>query len=133
LQQQIQYSNIGTVVNSDWMISVAPSVALCFKLDDSHFFHYIFFMSLLKKMASVLSTASPFKLALVQLGGIGAEKTKNLAHTREKILEAAKNGANVVVLPVSPLYKVLIEQLTGNRNASTRLMAQVIFPNMLNL
>jgi omega-amidase len=58
-------------------------------------------MTLLKKMASVLSTASPFKLALVQLGGVGADKTKNLVHTREKILEAAKNGAHVVVLPVS--------------------------------
>lgn len=52
-------------------------------------------------MSTVLSPASPFKLALVQLGGVGADKTKNLAHTREKILEAANNGAQVVVLPVS--------------------------------
>lgn len=35
------------------------------------------------------------------MGGVGADKTKNLAHTREKILEAANNGAQVVVLPVS--------------------------------
>lgn len=58
-------------------------------------------LGLLKKMSSVLSPAKPFKLALVQLGNVTADKTKNLAHTREKILEAAKNGANVVVLPVS--------------------------------
>ncbi|CAO3654103.1 unnamed protein product [Mucor hiemalis] len=50
-------------------------------------------------MSQVLSPSSPFKLALVQLGGLGADKSKNLAHTREKIFEAAKNGANVVVLP----------------------------------
>lgn len=54
-------------------------------------------------MSQVLSPSSPFKLALVQLGGVGADKSKNLAHTREKIFEAAKNGANVVVLPVSNL------------------------------
>lgn len=62
-------------------------------------------MSLVKKMTSILSGASPFKLALVQLGGVGADKTKNLAHAREKILEAAKHGANVVVLPVGLLEK----------------------------
>ncbi|KAI8373433.1 carbon-nitrogen hydrolase [Choanephora cucurbitarum] len=50
-------------------------------------------------MTSVLSPASPFKLALIQLGGVGPEVTKNLAHAREKIFEAAKNGAQVVVLP----------------------------------
>ncbi|OBZ84358.1 Hydrolase C26A3.11 [Choanephora cucurbitarum] len=56
-------------------------------------------MSLLKKMTSVLSPASSFKLALIQLGGVGPEVTKNLTHAREKIFEAAKNGAQVVVLP----------------------------------
>jgi predicted amidohydrolase len=60
--------------------------------------------SLLKQMSNILSPASPFKLALIQLGNVGADKTKNLVHTREKILEAAKNGAKVVVLPVSLLY-----------------------------
>ncbi|KAI8048356.1 carbon-nitrogen hydrolase [Gilbertella persicaria] len=56
-------------------------------------------MNLIQKMSSVLSPASPFKLALIQLGAVGADKTKNLAHTREKILEAANHGAHVVVLP----------------------------------
>ncbi|CAO3700517.1 unnamed protein product [Rhizopus stolonifer] len=50
-------------------------------------------------MSNVLSESSPFKIALVQLGGVGFNKPSNLAHAREKILEAAKNGAQVVVLP----------------------------------
>lgn len=58
-------------------------------------------LGLLKKMSTILSPASPFKLALVQLGGVGADKAKNLAHTRDMILKAANNGAQVVVLPVS--------------------------------
>jgi omega-amidase len=65
-------------------------------------------LGLLKKMSNVLSPASPFKLALIQLGGVGSDKTKNLIHTREKILEAAKNGANVVVLPVNTLFFSLL-------------------------
>jgi hypothetical protein len=50
-------------------------------------------------MTSLLAPSSPFKIALIQLS-VGADKSKNLIHAREKILEAAKNGANVVVLPV---------------------------------
>ncbi|KAG1294756.1 hypothetical protein G6F66_004929 [Rhizopus arrhizus] len=50
-------------------------------------------------MSNVLSDCSPFKIALVQLGNVGFNKTANLAHAREKILEAAKNGAQVIVLP----------------------------------
>ncbi|KAI9503190.1 hypothetical protein GGI25_001885 [Coemansia spiralis] len=38
------------------------------------------------------------KLALVQLAA-GAQKAVNLAHARTKVLEAAKAGANMVVLP----------------------------------
>jgi hypothetical protein len=50
--------------------------------------------------------ASPFKLALVQLGQVGKDKTRNLAHAREMVLEAAKGAegkgkVDVVVLPVS--------------------------------
>ncbi|OZJ04669.1 Hydrolase [Bifiguratus adelaidae] len=45
-----------------------------------------------------MSTFKPFKLALVQLA-VGADKQKNVAHAREKVLEASKAGANVVVLP----------------------------------
>lgn len=50
--------------------------------------------------APILSPSSPFKLALIQLA-IGADKSKNLQHAKSKILEAAGQGANVVVLPVS--------------------------------
>lgn len=57
--------------------------------------------SAMKKMSNVLSDCSPFKIALVQLGNVGFNKTANLAHAREKILEAAKNGAQVIVLPVN--------------------------------
>jgi predicted amidohydrolase len=50
--------------------------------------------------------ASPFKLALVQLGQVGKDKTRNLAHAREMVLKAAKGAegkgkVDVVVLPVS--------------------------------
>lgn len=39
-----------------------------------------------------------FKIGLIQLAS-GADKTKNLAHARDKIREAAKAGAQVIVLP----------------------------------
>ena len=50
--------------------------------------------------------ASPFKLALVQLGQVGKDKTRNLAHAREMVLKAAEGAegqgkVDVVVLPVS--------------------------------
>ncbi|KAI8144703.1 carbon-nitrogen hydrolase [Fennellomyces sp. T-0311] len=47
---------------------------------------------------SVLAPASKFKLALIQLGG-SADKQANLAKARSQVLQAANNGANVVVLP----------------------------------
>ncbi|KUM65321.1 hypothetical protein ACN42_g1743 [Penicillium freii] len=40
----------------------------------------------------------PLKLALVQLAS-GADKTVNLSHARSKVLEAAKAGAGLIVLP----------------------------------
>ncbi|KAI1270149.1 carbon-nitrogen hydrolase [Xylariaceae sp. FL1019] len=40
----------------------------------------------------------PLKLSCIQLAS-GADKAANLAHAREKVLEAAKAGANLVVLP----------------------------------
>ncbi|KAL2814906.1 carbon-nitrogen hydrolase [Aspergillus cavernicola] len=40
----------------------------------------------------------PLKLALVQLAS-GADKATNLAHARSKVLEAAKAGASLIVLP----------------------------------
>ncbi|KAK5080727.1 Omega-amidase nit3 [Lithohypha guttulata] len=39
-----------------------------------------------------------FKLGCIQLAA-GSDKQKNLSHAREKILEAAKAGAQVIVLP----------------------------------
>ncbi|PYI21422.1 carbon-nitrogen hydrolase [Aspergillus japonicus CBS 114.51] len=47
-------------------------------------------------MASLLK--KPLKLALVQLAS-GADKAANLAHARSKVLEAAKAGASLIVLP----------------------------------
>ncbi|KAK4048343.1 Omega-amidase nit3 [Microbotryomycetes sp. JL201] len=44
-----------------------------------------------------------FRIALVQLGGVGADKQRNLAHARDKIKQAAQGDANgrpdVIVLP----------------------------------
>ncbi|KAL4913778.1 carbon-nitrogen hydrolase [Aspergillus aurantiobrunneus] len=47
-------------------------------------------------MAALLK--KPLKLALVQLAS-GADKAVNLAHARTKVLEAAKAGASLIVLP----------------------------------
>lgn len=52
-----------------------------------------------------LSTMSnSFKLACIQLS-VTADKTVNLLKTKSKILEASRNGAKVIVLPVSSLYR----------------------------
>ncbi len=40
-----------------------------------------------------------FKLACIQLG-VTADKSVNLLKTKSKILEASRNGAKVIVLPV---------------------------------
>ncbi|KIV96068.1 hypothetical protein PV10_03649 [Exophiala mesophila] len=47
-------------------------------------------------MAALLK--KPLKLALVQLAS-GTDKAANLAHARSKVVEAAKAGANLIVLP----------------------------------
>ncbi|KAL1953907.1 hypothetical protein VTO42DRAFT_2029 [Malbranchea cinnamomea] len=47
-------------------------------------------------MAALLK--KPLKLALVQLAS-GADKAVNLAHARTKVLEAARAGASLIVLP----------------------------------
>lgn len=51
-------------------------------------------------MSSILSPASKFRLALIQLGNTGADKAHNIQHARSKVIEAAQKGAQVVVLPV---------------------------------
>lgn len=83
---------------------------------------------------SVLAPASKFKLALIQLLG-SPDKTANLAKARDKVLEAAKNGANVVVLPVCTLSRCsflsfVVANTTLYRNASTLPMAPTTFLNM---
>jgi len=49
--------------------------------------------------------AKPFRLALIQLGGVGHDKQANLAQAKDKIAEAAKGDGgdriDLVVLPVS--------------------------------
>lgn len=91
-------------------------------------------------LMSILSKSpvfKPFNLALIQLGGIGANKTDNLKHAREMIFQAAggeigKPKPNVIVLPVS----VLSLFYTGYvhcclRKSSILPMAMCTFPNML--
>jgi hypothetical protein len=57
--------------------------------------------SISRSMATI--QAKPFKLALLQLGGLGADKTHNLKVASEAVKEAASNGkADLVVLPVRP-------------------------------
>ncbi len=46
--------------------------------------------------------ALAFKIALIQLL-VGADKASNVKKAVSKVVEAAKNGANVIVLPVSSL------------------------------
>jgi len=54
-------------------------------------------------MASSAPTLRPFNLALVQLGQVGSDKTKNIAHAREQILKAASREdgpkPKLIVLP----------------------------------
>ncbi|RFU27263.1 hypothetical protein B7463_g9083, partial [Scytalidium lignicola] len=47
-------------------------------------------------MAKLLK--KPLKLALIQLAST-ADKAHNLSHARQKVLEASRNGANLIVLP----------------------------------
>ena len=49
--------------------------------------------------------ARAFRIALVQLA-VGADKATNLSQASEKVREATKNGANIVVLPVSLILTV---------------------------
>ena len=59
--------------------------------------------------------AKPFRIALVQLGGVSGDKQANLMHAREMILKAA-NGTggprpDFVVLPVSPHILIYSDRL----------------------
>jgi len=55
--------------------------------------------SLSMTLMSKLPTFKPFKLALIQLGQISANKTDNLKHAREMVLKAAFGKPDLIVLP----------------------------------
>jgi hypothetical protein len=62
-------------------------------------------------MASSAPALRPFHLALIQLGQIGSDKTKNIAHAREQVLKAASREdgpkPQLIVLPVSVTISVM--------------------------
>ncbi|KAJ3723514.1 carbon-nitrogen hydrolase [Lentinula guzmanii] len=55
-------------------------------------------MTLMSKLVKP-PTFKPFKLALIQLGNISANKNDNLKHAREMILKAASGKPDLIVLP----------------------------------
>jgi hypothetical protein len=59
--------------------------------------------SALSRNMSINVQGSPFKLALIQLAVTISKKT-NLKHAHDRVMEASKQGAKVVVLPVSGIY-----------------------------
>ena len=77
-----------------------------------------------------------FNLALIQLGGITANKTENLRHAREMILKAANGDPkpNLIVLPVRKVCLIdncfIIQRLF--RNASIHPMVMCISLSMLS-
>lgn len=85
------------------------------------------------KMSSVqvppIPGAKPFRIALVQLGGVSGDKQANLAHAREMILKAASGmggpKADFVVLPASShISKYTVDHLVdchSIRSVSIRL------------
>ena len=56
-------------------------------------------------MAPSAPILRPFDLALIQLGQVGPDKTKNISHARDQILKAASRQdgqkPELIVLPVS--------------------------------
>ncbi|KAG9098227.1 hypothetical protein FRC06_006629 [Ceratobasidium sp. 370] len=54
-------------------------------------------------MSNSAFTAKPFRLTLIQLGGLGADKSANLAHAREMVMKAIQpvdgKKSDLVVLP----------------------------------
>ena len=62
-------------------------------------------------MASSAPALKSFNLALIQLGRIGSDKTKNIAHAREQVLKAASREdgpkPQLIVLPVSVTISVM--------------------------
>jgi hypothetical protein len=60
---------------------------------------------IIAKMSTIAPPASPFRLALIQMGGVTSNKEQNIAHAKDLILQAAKpqtgQKPGVIVLPVS--------------------------------
>ena len=67
-------------------------------------FHSLSFASRAMSHLASAPTFKPFNLALIQLGGVGSDKSANLKHAREMILKAAagkeSKRPDVIVLPV---------------------------------
>ena len=65
-------------------------------------------------MASSAPALRAFNLALIQLGQIGSDKTKNVAHAREQVLKAASREdglkPQLIVLPVGIEISVVFGQ-----------------------
>ena len=67
--------------------------------------------------SSAAPTFKKFNIALIQLGQVGADKSRNLAHAKEMILKAAAGDANshivpdLIVLPVCEQDNSLAYQL----------------------
>ena len=65
-------------------------------------------------MASSAPLLRSFNLALIQLGQVGSDKTKNIAHAREQVLKAASREdgpkPQLIVLPVSTAISVVFTQ-----------------------
>jgi hypothetical protein len=58
-----------------------------------------------RNMSNSAFTAKPFRLTLIQLGGVGEDKSANLAHAQEMVKKAVQpvdgKKTDLVVLPVS--------------------------------
>ena len=65
-------------------------------------------------MASSAPALRSFNLALIQLGQIGSDKTKNIARARQQVLKAASREdgpkPQLIVLPVSVAISVTFGQ-----------------------
>ena len=65
-------------------------------------------------MASSAPILRPFDLALIQLGQVGSDKAKNIAHARKQVLKAASREdgrkPQLIVLPVSIEILVVFRQ-----------------------
>lgn len=65
-------------------------------------------------MASSAPSLKAFNLALVQLGQVGSDKKKNIAHAKEQVLKAASRvdgpKPQLIVLPVGIEISVVFRQ-----------------------